>query len=66
MNPTYVDTYGQIDASASYAITKNIGIFVEGINVNGENRSGHLRSDNNINFVTKQAPRYSAGARITF
>ncbi|KQO08922.1 TonB-dependent receptor [Sphingomonas sp. Leaf242] len=66
VNPTYINTYGQFDVSASYAITKNIGIFVEGINVNSEDRGGHLRSDNNITFVTKQDPRYSAGARITF
>ena len=66
VNPAYVNTYGQIDVSASYSITKNIAIFVEGINVNSEDRGGHLRSDNNITFVTKQDPRYSAGARITF
>ncbi len=66
VNPTYIDTYGQVDVSASYAITKNISVFVEGINVNSEDRSGHLRSDRNITFVTKQDPRYSAGARIAF
>ncbi len=66
VNPTYVNTYGQLDVSASYAITKNISVFVEGINVNSENRSGHLRSDRNVTFVTKQDPRYSAGARISF
>ncbi|MEG3177623.1 TonB-dependent receptor [Sphingomonas sp. RB3P16] len=66
INPTYINTYGQLDVSASYAITKNVSVFVEGINVNSEDRSGHLRSDRNITFVTKQDPRYSAGARITF
>ena len=66
VNPTYINTYGQLDVSASYAITKNISVFVEGINVNSENRSGHLRSDRNVTFVTKQDPRYSAGARISF
>lgn len=66
VNPYYIDTYGQLDVSASYAITKNISVFFEGINVNSENRSGHLRSDRNIAFVTKQGPRYSGGARITF
>jgi TonB-dependent receptor len=66
VNPFYVNTYGQLDVSASYALTKNISVFVEGINVNSEDRSGHLRSERNINFVTKQDPRYSAGARISF
>jgi TonB-dependent receptor len=66
VNPFYIDTYGQLDVSASYAITKNISVFVEGINVNSEDRSGHARSDHNVAFVTKQDPRYSAGARIAF
>ncbi|WP_322963913.1 TonB-dependent receptor [Sphingomonas fuzhouensis] len=66
INPVYVNTYGQLDASASYALTPKIAIFAEGINLLGENRSGHLRSDRNINFVTKQDARYSAGVRFTF
>ncbi|HJO66061.1 MAG TPA: TonB-dependent receptor, partial [Sphingomonas sanguinis] len=66
INPVYVNTYGQLDASASYAVTKSVAIFAEGINILGENRSGHLRSDRNVNFVTKQDARYSAGVRFTF
>ncbi|APX66146.1 TonB-dependent receptor [Sphingomonas sp. gentR] len=66
INPVYVNTYGQLDASASYALTKSVAIFAEGINLLGENRSGHLRSDRNVNFVTKQDARYSAGVRFTF
>lgn len=66
VNPFYIDTYGQLDVSASYAITKNISVFFEGINVNSENRSGHARADSNVGFVTKQGPRYSGGARISF
>jgi hypothetical protein len=65
-NPVYVNTYGQLDGTASYAITPNVTIFAEGINILGENRGGHLRSDRNINFVTKQDARYSAGVRFTF
>ncbi|AXJ96242.1 MULTISPECIES: TonB-dependent receptor [unclassified Sphingomonas] len=66
INPYYINTYGQLDASASYAITPKVTIFAEGINLLGENRSGHLRSDRNIAFVTKQDARYSAGVRFTF
>ncbi|MEI5686333.1 TonB-dependent receptor [Sphingomonas kyungheensis] len=65
-NPYYVNTYGQLDGSASYAITPMVAVFVEGINILGENRSGHLRSDRNVNFVNKQDARYSAGVRFTF
>jgi TonB-dependent receptor len=65
-NPVYINTYGQLDASASYAFTRNLSVFVEGINLNGEDRGGHLRSEQNITFVTKQDARYSAGVRIAF
>ena len=41
-------------------------MFAEGINVNGENRTVHLRSDLNIVQVQKQDARYSAGVRFTF
>ena len=66
VNPVYINTYGQLDVNASFAITKAISIFAEGINVNSEDRSGHLRSERNITFVTKQDARYSAGVRIAF
>jgi hypothetical protein len=39
---------------------------VEGINILGEDRGGHLRSDNNITFATRQDARYSAGVRFAF
>lgn len=65
-DPQYVNSYGQIDVSASYAITSSIAVFFEGINVTDENRSGHLRSGQAINFVQEQAGRYSLGVRYTF
>jgi len=65
-NPTYINTYGQLDASASYAITPNIAVFGEAINLTGSDRGGHLRSERNITFATKQDARYSAGVRFTF
>jgi len=65
-DPQYVNAYGQLDVSASYAFTRHIAVFFEGINVLGENRSGHLRSDQAVNFVQKQDARYALGARFTF
>ena len=34
-NPTYVEAYGQLDASASYEFRKGMTVFVEGINLTG-------------------------------
>ena len=66
MNPVYFNTYGQLDGSSSYTFMKNVTLFVEGINILGEDRGGHLRSDRNITFATKQDARYSAGVRFAF
>ena len=66
INPTYINTYGQLDASASYEFVPGLSVFAEGINILGEDRSGHLRSDNNVTFYTKQDARYSFGVRFAF
>ena len=66
INPQYVNDYGQLDASISYEFVPGVSVFAEGINVLGEDRSGHLRSERNITFYTKQDARYSFGARFAF
>ncbi|WP_445190803.1 TonB-dependent receptor [Sphingomonas sp. Tas61C01] len=65
-DPTYVEAYGQVDASASVELTKGIAIFGEVINLTGEGRRGHRRSDNFVTFAQPGYARYSAGARLTF
>jgi TonB-dependent receptor len=65
-NPTYIEEYWQIDASASYEFVPGLTAFVEGINLTGEGRRGHLRSDNNVTFASPGYARYSAGVRFNF
>ena len=65
-NPTYINTYGQLDGSASYTFRQGVTVFAEAINILGADRGGHLRSDNNITFATRQDARYSAGVRLAF
>ena len=66
INPFYTEAYGQVDASASYQFITGLTAFVEAINLTGEDRRGHRRSDNNVTFVVKQDARYSAGLRFNF
>ena len=66
VNPTYINTYGQLDGSASYTFRQGVTVFAEAINILGADRGGHLRSDNNITFATRQDARYSAGVRLAF
>lgn len=65
-NPFYVEDYWQIDASASYEFIPGLTGFVEAINLTGEGRRGHLRSKNNVSFVSPGYARYAAGVRFTF
>jgi len=66
INPFYTEAYGQVDASASYQFITGLTAFVEAINLTGEDRRGHRRSDNNVTFLVKQDARYSAGLRFNF
>ncbi|RYD65612.1 MAG: TonB-dependent receptor, partial [Sphingomonadales bacterium] len=66
VDPTYVEAYGQFDASASYEFVKGLTVFVEGINITGEGRRGHRRSNNFATFVQPGYARYSGGVRFSF
>lgn len=65
-NPVYIEEYWQVDASASYEFMPGLTAFVEGINLTGEGRRGHLRSDRNAAFASPGFARYAAGVRFTF
>ncbi|SFP97320.1 TonB-dependent receptor [Sphingomonas rubra] len=66
INPFYTEGYGQLDATASWEFIPGLTAFAEAINLTGEDRRGHRRSDRNVTFVVKQDARYSAGLRFTF
>jgi len=65
-NPTYVEEYWQIDASASYEFIPGLTAFVEAINLTGEGRREHLRHKNNVTSVQPGFARYAAGVRFSF
>ena len=65
-NPTYVEAYGQVDASVSYEFTPGLTVFGEGINITGESRRGHRRNDNFVTFSQPGYARYMGGVRFSF
>lgn len=65
-DPTYVEAYGQVDASASYEFVRGLTGFVEAINLTGANRRGHRRSENFVTFAQPGYARYAAGVRFSF
>ncbi len=65
-DPTYVEAYGQVDGSASWEFTPGLTVFVEGINILGEGRRGHRRTNNFVTFAQPGYARYTGGLRFSF
>lgn len=64
--PVYVDSQLQVDASASYDITKQITIFGEATNLNNSTYSTHGRFDNQVLDVYSYGRRFTFGARFHY
>lgn len=64
--PTYVNSYQQVDLSASFSINDNLSIFIEGINITEENVIKHGRYSNQLLLVQQPGARYSLGVRGSF
>ncbi|WP_293750932.1 TonB-dependent receptor [uncultured Paraglaciecola sp.] len=64
--PNFVETYGQWDASASYDINENLTVFVEGINLTGEETVKHGRFPIQITSIQDTGTRYAIGVRANF
>lgn len=65
-NPSYTEAYGQIDASASVEVLPSTTVFVEGINLTGEGRRTHQRTDSYVGVTAPGYARYTAGLRFRF
>ncbi|ONF96035.1 TonB-dependent receptor [Sphingomonas jeddahensis] len=65
-DPTYVESYGQFDASISYELIPGLTVFGEGINLTGSSRRGHRRSNEMVTFSQPGFARYTAGVRFNF
>lgn len=65
-NPVYFDEYSQIDFNASLAITENVSMTLEGLNVLGENVKSFGRSESQIWYMQELEPRYMLGVRYTY
>ncbi len=62
----FTETYGQFDVSASYDINENLTVFVEGINVTGEELRRHGRYSEQFIQMIDNGARYTVGVRTSF
>ncbi|MCH1921382.1 TonB-dependent receptor [Shewanella sp. A3A] len=64
--PAMVEAYGQLDFTATYDVTENLSVFLDGTNVlDNESRSFSIYEERLLNFQ-KTGARFSLGARYTF
>ncbi|WP_417450137.1 TonB-dependent receptor [Kordiimonas sp.] len=65
-NPAFTESFATIDVNVSYAVTENISVSLEAINITGENSRDYNRATNQLWFARENAPRYFLGARYKF
>lgn len=64
--PQFAKAYGQWDLSVNYAVSDNLTVFFEGINLNNETEQGYGRYEEQFLFARQYGPRYTVGARYSF
>ena len=64
--PVFVNQQLQVDASASYDITKQVTVFGEVTNINNSTYSTHGRFDNQVLDVWSYGRRFTFGARLHY
>ena len=64
--PGYTEAYSQIDFNASYQVNNELSVFIEGINITGEDTRTHGRTSAQLWNLSEQKARFSLGARYTF
>ena len=65
-NPRINESYSQIDINASYNISEDLVVFVEGINITDETQRTFSRHRNELLNAIQSGARYNIGARYTF
>ena len=65
-NPQYTEAYGQFDLSVGYAITPQLSVQFEGINLTNETTRQHGRTQSMLVNATQTGPRYMLGMRYKF
>ncbi len=65
-NPNYTDAYGQLDLNISYAVSAQLTLSLEAINLTDETMRTYSRHTNMLRYATQTGPRYMFGVRYKF
>ena len=64
--PGYTEEYATIDANVSYEFNDNVTISLEGLNLTGQDKRRHGRTEAQLWRIELYEPRYMLGARYSF
>ncbi|MFT5610051.1 MAG: TonB-dependent receptor [Polaribacter sp.] len=64
--PVNVDSYGQWDMSASYNVSDQLTVFIEGLNLTSEDTRAFGREERQITNASQTGVRFAIGARYAF
>lgn len=64
--PGYTEEYAQVDFNVAYQVNDELSVFVEGINITGEDTRTHGRTKVQLWNLAEQGARFALGARYTF
>ena len=64
--PVNVESYGQWDMSASYDVSENLTVFIEGINLTEETTRSFGRDSRQVIQAAQTGARYNFGVRYGF
>ncbi|HFF3761300.1 TonB-dependent receptor [Stenotrophomonas forensis] len=65
-NPNYTAAYGQLDLNISYAVSQQLTLSLEAINLTDETMRTYSRHTNMLRYATQTGPRYMFGVRYKF
>jgi TonB-dependent receptor len=65
-NPVFTEPFGQLDFNLTYAVTPNLALSFEAINLTEEGIRQHIRTKRQVIFVQELQRRFMFGARYKF
>jgi TonB-dependent receptor len=65
-NPVFTEPFGQVDFNLTYAVTPNLALSFEAINLTEEGIRQHIRTKRQLIFVQELQRRFMFGARYKF
>ncbi|ABL99399.1 TonB-dependent receptor [Shewanella amazonensis] len=64
--PAWINAYGQLDASLSYALLENLNVFVEASNLGNDRYSGYIKRPDQVNYLERFGTQIAFGVRGSF